>query len=130
MVFVCESQDRLIISTQENRLVFIDKDVRPIKKIHLQEKITSLSLLNYSSLLLVGTEGGNLKTSVLSNILDGSSTNSVDYLFTHVGQVSQITDQLLKIGVSELIVAASDTGLHFGFFDTVMQSLTFEGTEP
>lgn len=103
--------------------------MRPIKKIHLQETITSLSLINSGSLLLVGTEGGNLKTSSLIDILEGSSTDSVDYLFTHLGQVCQITDQIIKLGISDLIVAASDTGLHYGFFDTVMQTLSFEGCE-
>ena len=56
MKLMCETNNYLIIATEDNRLIFVNSNLKVIKSIKFNEQITSLDTLQNARHLLIGTD--------------------------------------------------------------------------
>ena len=77
---MCETSNHLVLVLSDNKLMFVsDNELEVINVIRLDEQICSADVIDNERLLVLTSDGGNIKFLELDKITQGLEANSLDF---------------------------------------------------
>ena len=77
---MCETPNHLVLVLNDNKLMFVsDNELEVINVIRLDEQICSADVIDNGRLLVLTSDGGNIKLLELDKITQGLEVNSLDF---------------------------------------------------